>query len=94
MHKFYHVLKQILITIVISIIFKSNHVYPSYTYCNSFVIRCPQQIPSELIQTNIGHRFYGPISEGAETLYGLDSGANVILYTSYTLSTNDNTKRQ
>ncbi len=56
------------------------------TTCSAFVVRCPQHLPAGIINTNIGHRFYGPISEGLETLYGLDSGANVILYTAYSIS--------
>tara|TARA_A100001015_G_scaffold310194_1_gene411111 strand:+ start:346 stop:1092 length:747 start_codon:yes stop_codon:yes gene_type:complete len=89
MKQFYHVLNHLLFLFVVVLVNQPILASPYYTYCNTFVIACPQQLPSGLIQTNIGHRFYGPISEGVGSLYGMDSGANVILYTSYTLTHND-----
>ena len=89
MRQYYHVFKYILILFAITVIGKNIQATPFYTYCNTFVIACPQQLPSGFIQTNIGHRFYGPISEGLESLYGMDSGANVILQSSFTLTQND-----
>tara|TARA_A100001015_G_C15020408_1_gene727696 strand:+ start:445 stop:1077 length:633 start_codon:yes stop_codon:yes gene_type:complete len=52
-------------------------------------VLCAKLNEPSLINTNIGHRFYGPISDGLESLYGMDNGANVILYSAYALSQHD-----
>ncbi len=61
----------------------------TFSFCNGFGITCPQGLDAHLINSNIAHRFYGPISQGADTLWGMDSGANIMLYASYTLTDYD-----
>lgn len=57
-----------------------------YSYCNTFGVTCPQQLEAGLINTNIAHRFYGPLSDGMDTFWGLDNGANIMLYVSAALT--------
>ena len=39
----------------------STHIFTDqyYAYCNSFTVTCAQQLDAGLVNTNIGHRFYG-----------------------------------
>ena len=80
-------LKLVTICIIYTVPIYSQDQY--YAYCNSFTVICAQQLDAGLINTNIGHRFYGPVSDGLDTLYGMDDGANVMLYAAYMLTDND-----
>jgi len=85
-YRSYHII--IIILLLILNIFNKPATAASdyYSYCNTFGITCPQQLDPKLINTNIAHRFYGPISDGADTFWGLDNGANIMLYLSTTLT--------
>ncbi|MEC8677668.1 MAG: DUF5777 family beta-barrel protein [Candidatus Margulisiibacteriota bacterium] len=85
-NRFYHII--IIFLLLISNILNKSAIAASdyYSYCNTFGITCPQQLDEKLINTNIAHRFYGPISDGTDTFWGLDNGANVMLYLSTTLT--------
>ena len=80
-------LKLVTIFIIYTVPIYSQDQY--YAYCNSFTVTCAQQLDAGLVNTNIGHRFYGPVSDGLDTLYGMDDGANVMLYAAYMLTDND-----